>query len=110
MVWRLPTHPAQAARCARTGDQQTTIPLPLPPQRPPMPIPFQQRIRFAWSPAPGSVEVDGFFAGQQRVIEAPSRFSEIRADEESLIADHHVAKQCLVGFGERAKRFFIVEM
>ena len=75
-----------------------------------MSILFQQRIRFAGSPAAGGVEVDGFLACQQRVIEAPSRFGEIRADEEGLIADHHVTEQRLVGFGELAKGFFIVEL
>src|SRR6267143_6592827 len=100
---------SETARCASTGDQQATL-SPLPAQSPPMPILFQQHIRFPWSPAPSGVEVNEFLAGQQRVIETPSRFGEILADEESLIADHYVAEQRLVGFGELAKGLFIVEL
>ena len=75
-----------------------------------MPISFQQRIRLSRPPAPGAIEVDGFLAGQQRVIKAPSRFGEIRAHEEGLIADHHVAEQRLIGFRERPKGLLIVEL
>ncbi len=71
-----------------------------------MPILLQQRIRFTWSPASSRIEVTGFLAGQQRGIEAPSRFGEIRADEEGLIVDHDVAEQRLVGFGETEREPF----
>src|SRR4029079_9596975 len=101
--------PSQGARCASTGDQQATL-HPLPAQPPPMPVFFQERIRFTWSPAAGGVEVDRFLAGQQRIIEAPGCFDEICADEEGLIPDHHIAKQRLVGFRKLAEGFSIVEL
>ena len=78
---------------ARSASKKGTWPLPLlPPQRPPMPISIQQRIRLSRPPASSAIEVNGIFSSQQRIIEAPSRFSEIRADEEGLVADHHVAE------------------
>ena len=99
-------------RRARSASKETNHghPSPLPPQRPPMSILFQQRIRFSRPPAPRAVEVDGFFSSQQRIIEAPRRFGEICADKEGLVADHHVAEQRLIGFRELAKRLLIVEL
>ena len=49
---------------ARSAIKKGTWPLPpLPPQRPPMPVPLHQRIRFTGPPAPGGVEVGGSLAG-----------------------------------------------
>ena len=75
-----------------------------------MPVPFHERVRFAWAPGPGGVEVHRPFAGQQRVVETPRRFGEVCADEKRLIADHHVAEKGLVGFGKLAERLFVVEL
>src|SRR5262249_54017935 len=105
----LPARILLSVRVARAWETNR-LPLPSPAQPPPMPISMQQCICLAWSPGASCVEVEGSFAGQQRGIEAPRRFGEIRADEEGLIPDHHVAEQRFISFGERTKGFCIVKL
>jgi hypothetical protein len=59
---RVERAPSERGRSASRRDDQAALPLPA--QRPLVPIFFQQRIRLAWPPAPSSVEMNGFLAGQ----------------------------------------------
>ena len=49
-------------------------------------------------------------AGQERIIQPPGGLRELRADKQRLIADHHIAQECLIGFRQLAERLLIIEL
>src|SRR5207249_6412347 len=75
-----------------------------------MPMPLQQRVRFAGAPRRSRVEVNGLLALQQRVVQAPGRLGEVRTDEECLDTDHHIAERRFIGVGELAEGCLVVEL
>ena len=75
-----------------------------------MTVSFYEGIGLTGPPRRRRVKVKGVVAGQERVIESPRRLSKIRAHEERLVPDHHIAKKRFIGFRELTEGRLIIEL